>query len=171
MNDKKILFKNEKIVLIISGISLYILAWIFYYLPHEYTGIGILVHYISLLFMGLGIGDFSKAKKIVIFIVVYLISLFLDYPFYEIRHGLNLGLFYYVTVNMIHIMLFLSTLFFQKNEKTMILSSIVFMDFLTNFYLWMLMSILPLELITLVIFFISLPSLIIFVPCFLKIND
>ncbi|NHI91259.1 MAG: hypothetical protein EAX96_02065 [Candidatus Lokiarchaeota archaeon] len=160
MNNDYLFFKNDKFFSLIGGISCYVIAWIFYYMPQEFTTLGIFIHYISLFLIGLGLYNQSKKNKIIILIVVYLISLILDYPFYEIRHGLSLGLFYYITVNLIHITLFLSVLFMKKNETSYILSAAVFIIFGINFYLWMFMSIFPIFLITIIIFSISLPSII-----------
>ena len=160
MNDEYFFFKQEKLLAVIGGIAAYIVAWILYYMPHAFTTYGIFVHYFALLLIGLGLYDQSKKTKISILIVIYGISLILDYPFYELRHGLSLGLFYYITVNLIHILLFLSVLLMKKDEASYIFSTVIFIIFGIDFYLWMLFSVIPLFLIIIIIFSISLPSLI-----------
>ncbi len=153
---------------IIGGIGLYIIAWIYYYSPLENTSIGILFHYAALGLIGFGLLDQDKKQKIFIFIVVYIVSLILDYPFYELRHGLSLGLFYYVAVNCIHVTLLLSILVIDK--KSQILSTIVFIVFLVTFYIWLTLSNVHIFLMSIIIFSISLPALISFIIYYLAIE-
>jgi len=143
---------------ILGGIGLYIVAWLFYFSPLENTSIGLLFHYAALGLIGFGLLDQDKKKKLLIFIVVYVISLGLDYPFYEFRHGLTLGLFYYVAVNIIHITFFLSVLVIGKKSQT--LTIIIFVVFVVTFYLWLTMPSFSILIVSIIIFSISLPALI-----------
>lgn len=160
MNDEYIFFKREKVFALVGGVVAYVVAWILYYMPQEFTTPGIFVHYLALLLIGFGLYNQSKRAKVSILIVIYGISLVLDYPFYELRHGLSLGLFYYITVNLIHIMLFLSVILMKKDEASNIFGFVAFIIFGINFYLWMLFSVIPSFLIIIIIFSISLPSII-----------
>ena len=152
------LFDVDKRWFILGGIGLYVIAWIFYLSPIENTSVGLLFNYAALGIIGFGLLDQPKKKKLLIFIVLYIISLVLDYPFYEFRHGLTLGLFYYIAVNMIHLTLFLSVLVIGKKSQN--LTFIAFIVFIINFYLWLIMPSFSILIVSIIIFSISLPALI-----------
>lgn len=148
------IFDIDKGWLILGGIGLYIIAWVFYYSPIEYTSIGLLFHYAALGLIGFGLLEQDKRKKLLIFIIIYIISLLLDYPFYEVRHGLTLGLFYYIAVNMIHVMLLLSILVIGKESQN--LTIFVFIVFFIDFYLWGIMPSVSILIVSTIIVVMSL---------------
>jgi hypothetical protein len=115
-------------------ITLFSLSWILYFfIDPAFTFLIILVHYTSLFFLSYVLW-IEKKKTIPFIIGLYLGSVFLDL-LYNHYHQFQYSIFYYATVNLIHILFLLIMYgFINYKNRILILSSLIL--FLINLYIW-----------------------------------
>jgi hypothetical protein len=116
-----------KNLFIIIGINIFILSWIFYiYLPISFTLFILILHYISFLLITKDLIKFKKEYILIFGFFILIISILLDFLIYNPFHSLNLSLFYYININLSHILILtLFIVFLEKNLSLYFINLII----------------------------------------------